>query len=238
MLRAGVIVSLLAFAAACQCVPRCDGVNCQGCCDSSGECQQGTHTLACGVDGQRCFTCVAGQQTCSNGGCIPQSHGAVGLSGGGGAGVSTGSNGGSGGATGGGAPGGGAPQPYGNLLATIGRPCSALADTPGGECSAELTCLPVLGTSRFACQYACSNGSCGGSGRCELVVEAGRSCTECSRPCGAAPCLPDEVCVPRSGGSVCMPNCRLVGAQCPAPQVCLASGLCSGGGLVSYCLRF
>lgn len=241
MLRLGAIVLVLSFAAACQCIPRCDGANCGGCCDSSGECQSGTNTVACGVEGQRCFTCSTLVQACSKGACVPAAHGASGvLAGGSAGGVSNGSAGGvSNGSGGGSAAGGVAPQPFGDLLANVGHPCTAVADTPGGECSPQLTCLPVVGTSRFACQYACANGVCGGTGRCQVVVEAGRSCTDCLRPCvGVSSCLPDELCVPRGTGSVCMPNCLLVGAECPAPQQCLASGLCSQGGLVSYCLRF
>lgn len=226
MLRAAAIAGFL-FVAACQCGPRCDVTNCAGCCAASGECLPGTHTLACGVDGQQCFTCRSEEQACSNGACVPAPP--SGPSG-----------------SGGGSPGwwwvvfdGGPGQSFGNLLATIGQPCTASSDTPGGECSAELTCLPVPGTSRFACQFACANGVCGGTGRCQSVSEGARSCTDCLRPCvGNSSCLFDEVCVQRAGGNVCMPNCRLVGAQCPAPQQCLLSGSCSQGGLVSYCLRF
>lgn len=229
MYRVIAIALLLGFAAACQCTP-CDRVSC-GCSASSGECLPGTHTLACGVDGQRCSTCRAGEEACSNGGCVPDLLSGVGGRSGGGA------------ATGGGSAGGvagGAPQPFGDLLANVGRPCTAFADMPGGECSAELTCLPVVGTSRFACQFACASGMCGGTGRCQLVVEANRSCTDCLRPCvlGGSSCLADEVCLPRAGGNVCMPNCRFVGAKCPGSQQCMHDGFCSQGGLVSYCLRF
>lgn len=228
MYRVAALAMLLGFAAACQCTP-CDRVSCGGCCASSGECLPGTHTLACGVEGQRCFTCRAGEEACSNGGCVPAPpNGIGGLPGGP--------------ATGGGsAGGGGAPQPFGDLLANVGRPCSAFSDTPGGECSPEFTCLPVVGTSRFACQFACSPGTgmCGGTGRCQLAFEGSRSCADCLRPCiSASSCLPDEVCLFRSGGNVCMPNCRLVGAKCPGSQQCMADGFCSQGGLVSYCLRF
>lgn len=237
MFRVAAIVLLLSVAAACQCTPRCDGVNCGGCCDSSGECLSGGNTTACGLDGQRCFTCRTLDQACSKGGCVPAAHGASGVLAGGAAGGL--SNGTAGGSAGGGAAGGSALQPFGDLRANVGRPCSALADTPGGECSPELTCLPIVGTSQFACQYPCVNGMCGGTGRCQLVVEAGRSCTDCLRPCvNASTCLADELCVSRGSSSVCMPNCLLVGAQCPPPQQCLPSGLCSQGGLVSYCLRF
>lgn len=224
MLRVSAIAVSLFFAA-CQCGPRCDVTNCAGCCTSSAECLPGTHTLACGVDGQRCVTCRSDEQACSMGGCVPAPPSGLGPGFGAG-----------GGSAGGSAAGGAALQPFGNLLTTIGQPCTAFADTPGGECSAELTCLPVPGTSRFACQYACANGVCGGTGRCQLTVEASRSCTDCLRPCTS--CLTDEICAQRVGGNVCMPNCNLVGAQCPSPQQCLPNGLCSQGGLVSYCLRF
>ena len=229
MLRACVI-ALGVFFAACECGPRCDVSNCGGCCDSTASCLPGNNSRVCGRMGQACFACRQ-LEVCFEGRCVPPTPGGPG-----------GTGGGSAMATAGGAAAGGSVS-YPPLLEVVGQACLALADSPGGECREDLWCLPVPGTTRFACQHKCeSNNTCASdAGVCSQVSEGSRSCRECLVSCtpGNPGCGSNELCVPRGAGGVCAPDCRLVGAQCPSGQQCVPStGRCSGGGLVSYCLRY
>lgn len=242
MLRACAI-ALGVFFAACECGPRCDVATCGGCCDSTASCLPGNNTKVCGRMGQACFACQGFGEVCFEGRCVVPGPGGPGGTGGGFAGGASGGNAliGGGFATAGG-PAAGGTVTYPPLLEVVGQPCSALADTPGGECSQELMCLPVPATTRFACQFKCEGTACAANtGVCQSVTEAGRSCLDCLTPCqvGGPGCGSNELCVQRGPGGVCTPDCRLVGARCPSPQQCVMStGRCSGGGLVSYCLRF
>ncbi len=76
----------------------CSAANCGGCCDSSGVCQQGETSLACGASGNTCDVCATGEQ-CVAAVCVPGSvvGGGSGATGGG-----TGTTGGGSATTGGG----------------------------------------------------------------------------------------------------------------------------------------
>jgi len=79
---------------------------CNGCCDPSGQCQQGFSNSVCGKNAARCVEC-ASNQTCTNGDCLTNTGGGVGGGTGGGS-TGGGTGGGStGGGTGGGSGGGG-----------------------------------------------------------------------------------------------------------------------------------
>jgi hypothetical protein len=49
----------------------CGPWNCQGCCDSSGTCQQGIFDNQCGQVGQACFNCEQQGEKCENQQCVP-----------------------------------------------------------------------------------------------------------------------------------------------------------------------
>ena len=93
--------------------PACTASTCAGCCDSSGQCQEGTQLTACGRLGLACTTCQS-SQSCVAGlcqGAISAGGGAAagGTAGGGTAGGDTAGGSAAGGGTAGGASGGGAP---------------------------------------------------------------------------------------------------------------------------------
>ncbi|MEW5738592.1 MAG: hypothetical protein AB1938_06675 [Myxococcota bacterium] len=77
----------------------CDSTSCSGCCDSAGQCLQGTSLNACGQSGEACRVCGTGE-VCQFNACRSGSGGGSGGGGGG-------SGGGGGGGVGGGAAGGG-----------------------------------------------------------------------------------------------------------------------------------
>lgn len=93
------VMAVLLFASGCVVVggDRCSSLNCDGCCNASGQCQSGTAAQACGSGGNSCAVCP-GNFTCSLGSCL------AGNSGGG---FGGGSGGGFGGGSGGGFTGGG-----------------------------------------------------------------------------------------------------------------------------------
>ncbi|MDP3504060.1 MAG: hypothetical protein Q8S33_27225 [Myxococcales bacterium] len=100
---------LLCTASACGPVQRpCGPSTCTGCCDSSGQCQSGGSTSACGTRGAVCQVCGGSSATCVTGLCS-----SIGSSGGG-ASFGGGSAGGVGGNSAGGV-GGGTSQPRGHL---------------------------------------------------------------------------------------------------------------------------
>ncbi|MBL8922871.1 MAG: hypothetical protein JNJ54_28745, partial [Myxococcaceae bacterium] len=82
--------------------PPCGPSTCTGCCDSTGQCQLGSSTAACGKSGIQCKSCIV-SETCNFGIC----EGAFGGTGGGFSGTGGGTAGGfGGGSTGGGFAGG------------------------------------------------------------------------------------------------------------------------------------
>jgi hypothetical protein len=70
-MRTLVLLAALACCAGCTtAAPLCSTTNCVGCCDSSGTCQAGVETRACGSAGLSCRTCGL-TDDCRNGACIP-----------------------------------------------------------------------------------------------------------------------------------------------------------------------
>jgi hypothetical protein len=53
----------------------CGPWNCQGCCDSSGVCQQGIFDNQCGQAGQSCFNCEGQGEKCEAQQCVPPTQG-------------------------------------------------------------------------------------------------------------------------------------------------------------------
>lgn len=74
---------VMAVAAGCGGQMRCSSATCPvGCCDSSGKCQSGSFSAACGIGGASCSVCSV-TQTCSQGQCIGANTGAGNGTGGG-----------------------------------------------------------------------------------------------------------------------------------------------------------
>ena len=70
-MRTLALLVALACSLACTPVaPVCSTANCVGCCDSSGTCQAGVETRACGSSGLSCRICAL-TDDCLNGSCRP-----------------------------------------------------------------------------------------------------------------------------------------------------------------------
>ena len=133
--RVGLFVCSLALLPACptpqdRCAP-----SCLGCCDLSGQCQDGQSNQACGAIGNACVACNGALQ-CINGQCTPSS--------------ATGGNGGGVGATGGaggGSAGGGTMASVGQELVS-GTRLKAIVQV-GADGSRSPWSYPTSGTNTF-----------------------------------------------------------------------------------------
>src|SRR2546423_8740699 len=79
--------------------PRCLTSNCDGCCDSAGQCRKGSEQNACGRKAFLCVDCGS-DHACVDQACVPVGDGGVG------GGSGTGGRDATGGVAGGGGPGG------------------------------------------------------------------------------------------------------------------------------------
>ncbi|MFZ5470003.1 MAG: hypothetical protein ACOZIN_11260 [Myxococcota bacterium] len=124
---------------------RCDPSTCQGCCDSTGQCQLGTSTSACGAQGAQCAACAA-SDVCTGGTCATGDGGTATDAGG-----------------------GTAPQ-AGELAAT----CTTTAecnDVPGGGGVCPPQGFP---SEQLGCGKACSSDTdCGSGNWCVDFTDAG-----------------------------------------------------------------
>ncbi len=204
--------SLLPFAAAAAlALAACSGTNtksctpsnCAGCCDSTGSCQGGSASVACGTAGAACTECSLGQ-TCTFGQC-----GSSGLGGGSGGGGSGGSGGGStGGGSGGGdggTTGGGGGSVDAGVDAGVVNPCAGTLQL----CTDRCLDLQADPENCGRCGQACGQGRVCSRGQCAVLPD---DCTVLTQGCGAG-----YFCDPVS--KKCMTGCRLT-TDCPTGAAC------------------
>ncbi|MDP3231272.1 MAG: EGF domain-containing protein [Myxococcales bacterium] len=195
--------------------PPCGPSNCTGCCDTTGQCQSGLTTQACGSAGAACSACSV-SDTCSFGKCMvsgPFNQG------GGSAGGSTG-----GGATGGGTAGGGtAGGSSAGGAADAGAPDAGAPDAgQPNPCAGTLTfcstrCLDLSADPENCgvCGRLCGQGQVCNRGQCAVLPD---DCTASGMGCGAG-----FFCDPVT--KRCLTGCRLT-SDCPMGATC-GSGTCS-----------
>jgi hypothetical protein len=176
--RALLVMGLFCGAAlACETKPSCTTEDCpSGCCDAAGLCKSSSD-LACGVLGNACQTCLAGQ-TCRFGACVGSN-----FSGAGGSSGTGGSGGGGGGSTTGGSGGGSGsvtPDGGGNA-ADAGRP-------NGGGTNACVNCTTGC-CFDGSCLSGTLNLACGANGNACVSCPANTGCIngQC-RACNASTC--------------------------------------------------
>jgi hypothetical protein len=238
------------------CIATAPGGTCTGCTDSTGTCQPGTSTTACGTGGAACVACAAGD-TCTNGTCQGATcTGCLDSTGTCQPGTSTSACG-----TGGNAcVACGAGQTCNNGVCTGGTTCSpsnctgccqgntcvggtatnacgaggnACVSCPAGDTCTNGTCQGATCTgcvdSTGTCQPGTSTNACGTGGNACVACPAGDTCT--NGTCQAATCTG---CVDSTG--TCQPGtstnaCGVGGnacVACSAGQTC-TNGTCQGG---------
>jgi hypothetical protein len=189
----------------------CGPWNCQGCCDSSGTCQQGIFDNQCGQAGQSCFNCEGQGEKCENQQCVPPTSSCNPQT-----------------------CGFGCCDQFGfcqsgfanNDCGGFGGPCTDCTQF-GGSCfnqqCAVSSCNP--GT--------CPNGCCDFAGNCQpgfapfACGAFGQSCQDCTQFGGQ--CLNQQCIFVPPDASACSLNCQ---------GCCDSAGNCLGGFLDNQCGSF
>ncbi|MDP1918795.1 MAG: hypothetical protein Q8L14_21280 [Myxococcales bacterium] len=178
-----VVVACLGFALGLSnCGPQpCSSATCPtGCCGSTGRCETGSSSAACGRLGEACLSCSI-SQSCSAGTCMNQGFGAGGTGGSGTVGGGSAGGGSAGGGSAGGGSAGGGSVVGGGSTAGGAAGGSATGGGSGGgasqSCTVSGTCpvnTCICGDNAVLTSQFCNNNVC----------QTGAS--ECSRACIAA----------------------------------------------------
>lgn len=193
----------------------CDSSNCQGCCDSVGNCKTGGADSACGAGGQACAVCDGSKnETCMNGGCQTVNPGCN---------ATTCANGccdDQGQCVPGNAP---------DNCGTGGNACA--------QCGSNLACVSQKCTcTTTSCPGCCDGDTCKAGSDVNACGAGGAACTQCTgtKKCVAGTCQDDcsfLTCTGCCNGTTCVSpvnvsNCGAYGKQC---QQCGSGDVCEYG---------
>ena len=220
ILLLAVAASSALVSVSCGTAARCSPQTCAaGCCDSSGLCQSGSASGACGSRGNACSVCSLGA-TCSFGSCLGSSGAGTSGAGGGTSGVGGGTSG-----VGGGTSGvGGGTSGVGGGTSGVGGGTSGV----GGGTSGVGGGTPGVGGGTSGV----GGGSSGTGGGTAAPVPCDYAAPSC--PVGSECVLNGTT----SSAGTCLPGCSLTLQNCTAPNTKCTIGPLPDGGVARQCTPF